>query len=211
MLRSLSFALQHRWPRWRPRVSPRAIVALLLLASQAVLITGLPLPREPATAGKDSAVPYPCMHRPCGCRTAEQCWTKCCCFTPRERLAWAKKNGVQPPDYAVLASNDDGLEPPADEAGQADACCLTQAESGHSELACCESHQEDSQEGSPVIAISAWRCQGFGLSWLLAGAVPPPARDVDWSPELLPGDWLPISLITADTAFSSPPVPPPRV
>jgi len=38
---------------------------------------------------------------PCGCATAEQCFTKCCCNTPAETLAWAKAHAVEP---AVLAA-----------------------------------------------------------------------------------------------------------
>lgn len=56
---------------------------------------------------KGSSQPFPCQNRPCGCKTAEQCWTGCCCFTPSERLAWAEENGVAPPSYAQLPASDD--------------------------------------------------------------------------------------------------------
>jgi hypothetical protein len=45
---------------------------------------------------------FPCRGGSCGCKSAEQCWTNCCCNTPSQRLAWAKKNQVTPPEYAVL-------------------------------------------------------------------------------------------------------------
>ncbi len=51
---------------------------------------------------KDRSTPFPCQDCPCGCKTAEQCWTSCCCHSPSERLAWAKKHGVKPPSYARL-------------------------------------------------------------------------------------------------------------
>jgi hypothetical protein len=41
------------------------------------------------------------MDRPCGCATAEQCFTSCCCNTPAETLAWATAHRVEP---AVLAA-----------------------------------------------------------------------------------------------------------
>lgn len=40
------------------------------------------------------AEPYPCQHCPCGCLTAEQCWSSCCCHTVEERLAFARKHGL---------------------------------------------------------------------------------------------------------------------
>jgi hypothetical protein len=54
---------------------------------------------------KDNSQPFPCQSCACGCRTAEQCWTNCCCFTPAERFAWAEKNGVTPPWYAQRPSD----------------------------------------------------------------------------------------------------------
>ena len=45
-------------------------------------------------AAKDRSVPFPCMDRPCGCVTAKQCFTTCCCHTPAETLAWAEANRV---------------------------------------------------------------------------------------------------------------------
>lgn len=56
---------------------------------------------------KGESQPFPCQNHPCGCKTAEQCWTNCCCFTPAERLAWAKKNGVTPPSYAQRPTSDE--------------------------------------------------------------------------------------------------------
>src|SRR5262249_28876986 len=58
---------------------------------------GLPLP---AAARKPDDQPFPCQDHPCGCRTAEQCWTACCCFTPEQRWAWAREHHINPPAYA---------------------------------------------------------------------------------------------------------------
>ncbi len=52
----------------------------------------------------EEAPPYPCQGGLCGCRTARQCWTSCCCRTPAQRTAWAKARNIVPPDYAVLDS-----------------------------------------------------------------------------------------------------------
>ena len=53
---------------------------------------------------KDLSQPFPCQNRPCGCRSAEQCWKKCCCFTNSQKVAWAKANGVSLPDYVMAAA-----------------------------------------------------------------------------------------------------------
>jgi len=54
---------------------------------------------------KDDAQAFPCQHSTCGCKTARQCWTSCCCRSPEQRIAWAEKNGVTPPKYAVRNSS----------------------------------------------------------------------------------------------------------
>jgi hypothetical protein len=67
----------------------------------------LPLPIAPVAQidpGKDTSQPFPCQNRPCGCRSAEQCWKKCCCFTNSQKVAWAKANGIELPDYVLAAA-----------------------------------------------------------------------------------------------------------
>jgi hypothetical protein len=84
------------------------------LACYAVVTSGLPLPMgvvaptgpvdSTATAllaAKDRSRPFPCRDKPCGCVSADQCFTKCCCNTPAETLAWARAHSVEP---AVLAA-----------------------------------------------------------------------------------------------------------
>ena len=62
----------------------------------------MPLPiGSVSITDKQTSLPFPCQDSPCGCKTAEQCWTNCCCKTPAQRLAWAKSNGVTPPKYAM--------------------------------------------------------------------------------------------------------------
>jgi hypothetical protein len=67
----------------------------------------LPMPiglRPSDGVEKDLSQPFPCQSRPCGCRSAEQCWKKCCCFTNSQKVAWAKANGVDLPDYVLAAA-----------------------------------------------------------------------------------------------------------
>lgn len=40
---------------------------------------------------------FPCEGHGCGCASAGECWSACCCHTVEQRLAWALANGVRPP------------------------------------------------------------------------------------------------------------------
>jgi hypothetical protein len=80
------------------------MTAWAMLALYSVVVSGVPLPMgtPPAgssaaakIAGKDRSRPFPCMDNACGCDTAEQCFTNCCCHTPSETLAWAKARGIE--------------------------------------------------------------------------------------------------------------------
>jgi hypothetical protein len=79
---------------WRPL--RRRLCAALTLVAYLLATFGCPLP----AAAKETDQPFPCQDHPCGCRTAEQCWKRCCCFTPEQRWAWAESHHVQPPAYA---------------------------------------------------------------------------------------------------------------
>lgn len=91
----------------REAVLPR-VTTWLVLVAYVLVVSGLPLPfgaarvdaaAEKRLATKDRSQPFPCMDKPCGCATAEQCFTRCCCNTPSETLAWARTHRV---DVAVL-------------------------------------------------------------------------------------------------------------
>jgi hypothetical protein len=80
----------------------RRLTIWLALGCYGLVVSGLPLPlgvvREAGRGErgqKDRSVPFPCMDSPCGCDTAEQCYTNCCCHTPTERLAWARARGLE--------------------------------------------------------------------------------------------------------------------
>jgi hypothetical protein len=89
-----------------PDAPLRRITTWLAIVGYALVASGLPLPcgvapavPDAATtkrlAGKDRSRPFPCMDKPCGCDTADRCFTSCCCHTPAETLAWAKAHGVE--------------------------------------------------------------------------------------------------------------------
>jgi hypothetical protein len=94
----------------------RRWVTCVAVAAYALIVSGLPLPlglmdgggRSDATgqrllSGKDRSRPFPCRDKPCGCVSAEQCFKKCCCHTPAQLLAWARRNDLEPAVLAALA------------------------------------------------------------------------------------------------------------
>jgi hypothetical protein len=123
------FSFSHRFTAW------------MALVGYAIVASGLPLPmgasssaasNSPAAkrlAGKDRSRPFPCMDKPCGCATAEQCFSNCCCNSPAELLAWAKANRIDP---AVIVALKRRAAAPAVSVKRS--CCSPKAETS-----CCES------------------------------------------------------------------------
>jgi len=132
------------------RASHRRITTWLAILGYTLVASGLPLPfgivapaasDSPAAkrlAGKDRSRPFPCMDKPCGCGTAEQCFTNCCCNTPSETLAWAMAHRVEP---AVLAALERRVASSSQLAVKAtkSSCCSSKAPVA--EKSCCTSRQ----------------------------------------------------------------------
>ncbi len=126
-------------------------VAWLSLTGYALLASGLPLPLgagapgsvspavEKRLAAKDRSTPFPCMDKPCGCVSAKQCFSTCCCNTPAETLAWAKAHQVKP---AVIAALQRRAAAPVEKTVGASSCCSAKKQtsccSAASEPACCD-------------------------------------------------------------------------
>ncbi|WP_339729563.1 hypothetical protein [uncultured Gimesia sp.] len=174
---------------------------------------------------KDQSVAYPCQNRPCGCRSAEACWKGCCCFTNREKLAWAEANGVLPPTYVIVAAAKESATAVCKAGGccsksgatheivqtdsEADDCC---SETDHSHSAKMPAVKAADEESQTLFVIGALvqKCQGQSLSWnSLPWAILPEIQTgvIDADPVV----WsLPISL-KAPARAVEPPEPPPRV
>ena len=197
-------------------------------ACLAYLLVALEIPL-PAAVHKDTSQPFPCQDHACGCQTAEQCWTNCCCFTPEERWAWARAHNVQPPAYAEKPTPKPAVQPAAhgwntvklrdrDRGATATAiksCCRKQAD----RAACCRatpklaSQQPTSRRGGVRWGsiVTAWRCQGFQTLWVGVGAVLPVPRSVAWSPDCPPPSLFSLWDIHASVLSMTPPAPPPRM
>jgi hypothetical protein len=142
----------------RLRVSSgrRGRAGMSLLLAWVVVCSGLPFspdmltrggmqPRKTAarvTSDKDLSRPFPCQDRPCGCRSAAQCWKRCCCFTNRQKVAWAQRHSVLLPEFVRRASE---RETASDRTG---GCC---------------SVSQSAPEELPVIPQLEQKCQG--LDW----------------------------------------------
>ena len=79
----------------------RRLVGLLALVGVLSSTCPLPLARK---AWQPGQTPFPCQSCGCGCTTAEQCWSSCCCFSLSERIAWARKHGAPIPESVAKRS-----------------------------------------------------------------------------------------------------------
>lgn len=165
--------------RFRDRAFARRIVASFTLL--AFLATYFPIP-VPVLRVAASNEAFPCQGGRCGCVSAKQCWTSCCCLSPRERRAWAEREGVTPPTYAILDEADASAE--SSEA-TARGCCAakaTPAKAPSAKPSCCASsvHCEtpvnldsaELQETTYVLTVAAMKCRGAAsdfnsLAWFV--------------------------------------------
>lgn len=209
---------------WRRHA--RGAVALVVLFVVCVRI--VPIPLAPTTGPeKDRSAPFPCQSRPCGCRSAEQCWKKCCCFTNAQKLAWAEANSVQLPEYVVAAAKKEQPSRTCETGG----CCHNPTNSivaddktqpmatATPKLSCCAKPSQLPKPASKalaekrsdvVIIALAEECQGHSSLWnslpwsVLPDPMIPPAFLANDSEQFLPISEVAVQL------HDRPPVPPPR-
>lgn len=210
-----------------------AIAAYVLVASGLPLPWAAPAAHDPDAArriaAKDRSQPFPCMDKPCGCASAEQCFTSCCCHSPAETLAWAEARGMS---AAVLAARTRlGARPaaqessccsraPRDDHDDADACCTAAADrkpvcrTAPQEPAAArpESPGADAEPIPPrrIVTLRAMlACGGILAAWCDAGAALPPPRPA-MPPAPPPRIAPPLTDVDGDTTADPPDSPPPR-
>lgn len=206
------------WPRlkfWRTLRYRLCIMG----ACFAYLLTALEIPL-PVLVHKESSQPFPCQGRPCGCRTAEECWTSCCCFTPEQHWAWAREHHVEPPAYAEKPA-----EPAAAQGWNTvklrdrdcrvteKSCCRAKEETS----SCCRPAERSAKSSSSksrgfggTTTLAVWRCQGCSTLWVSTGAVlivPPITASLLDCP---PSSRVCLLSVHLDKVPSVPPDPPPR-
>jgi hypothetical protein len=173
---------------------------------------GFPLP---SFASRVGGQPFPCQNHPCGCATAEQCWTHCCCFTPEEHWTWAQANHVNPPSYA--------------ETPRAQGWCTVRLRDrcAHADSSCCKPPNADAaccRAKNPPPAKTAssstrrWfggfcsmKCCGGISHWVAIGAVAPPPAMLGWQMYWPALDWLTFAGDDAHLQPLLPLDPPPRL
>ncbi len=212
--------------------SLRRVITWSAIFGYVLVVSGLPLPlgvdplrasSAAATrlAGKDRSTPFPCMDKPCGCATAEQCFTSCCCHTPAETLAWARARGVEPAVIAALqrrvAAVSEQAEPSCCEATSscAEKTCAVKTN-------CCEAaavppvgddpaEPSEEPESSRSISLRAMlACGGIVAEWFsCGGSLPPPHVALVTGLDFI--ETLPCLHESASSLRAAPDAPPPRV
>jgi len=167
----------------------RRCLCVALLAGYLVTAAGvpLPLPYRPVTSGEL----FLCAASKCGCDSADRCWRSCCCHTLAERVAWARRHGVRPPEFALAKARAAGfiVTWPADTSAtsqQHGACCeaptrivkvdccqeeLSSAVSTGISSSYCEmadGEQSAPQSDDAIVAWRAMKCRGQSTNWLAA-------------------------------------------
>ena len=221
----------------------------LFVAVHGLVASGLPVPLvapAPGTgtlvarqlAAKDRSQPFPCMDKPCGCATAEQCFTKCCCHTPAETLAWARSHRLAPQILTALERRA-GSVPRVSAAGS---CCAARASRPASKPSCCQTGEaaadtadaevcrdyqslaadvvpvpvgsqaaEQPLSRPRVVVLRAMlACGGVLSGWLATGVALPPPPIVTCERLLLQCDSVVPHDLTATGVRSAPEAPPPR-
>lgn len=224
---------------------PSRAVRWLVLLAHGLVVSGLPLPiASPPPAGspaahrlaaKDRAQPFPCMDKPCGCSTAEQCFASCCCNSPAELLAWAQAHGLEPATLAALERR--ALA--ADVAAAPSSCCAAASCAVAPAAGCaagaadvCDEYQSlaarpaqepvsDEEQSADDVALPATgtrmvsltamlACQGVLEGFMAATTALPPPRPCSSAPAMP----LVATLVIADDVGSSVVIPgdtpPPR-
>lgn len=130
-------------------VPGRRLLSAGLSVLYALVCSGVPLP----TPKKPVGAPFPCAERACGCATAEACWAgACCCYTAREKLAWADAHEFTPPAHFLRAVERE-FEEAAAEANDCPHCATKKS--------CCPTPKlMPVKVGGWLVGLSALKCKG---------------------------------------------------
>lgn len=198
----------------------RRTIAVLLLTAFVVAATGVPLSMPRVT--QRSLGRFPCENCGCGCSSAEVCWTNCCCNTMQQRLAWAKRENVRPPDEALalaqkqghdvsrwlnlnqIALNLSGSAAPAESSVKKSCCCCCKAKAPAPD-------KSPEADNAPPLKPT-WRamaCQGALKFWLsISVATDGQSECTSETPRCVPAPTAYVADLSS--VALSPPTPPPE-
>ena len=176
-------------PLFRSKTFQHRLIAAASLLVYALVSTGLPipLPRPVVAPGEER---FPCEKCGCGCSSATHCWSKCCCHTLSENLAWARREGVRPPEFALAKARAAGLDTMAWDgaAGRPKQIALLAAKTEKQSCCCCTKKlcstkpepkkvEHESDRSNTTVAWRALACQGLLNGWLTLGvSISPPIQ-----------------------------------
>ena len=210
----------------------RVQACLRSLKAKAINLTALvcfcaasfPLPiAVPQSGHIESSQAFPCQKSSCGCKSAHQCWTHCCCMSPKQRFEWAEKNGVTPPSYATKPTTETTIRSVAKK--KESSCCPpsqtieTQEGKLVGKKSCCSevSTTTKTKTAKPskntrfTLTILALKCQGQSTPFtMLPWTILTTNHALCISAEYF---W-PLSVVAAPNPaiiFSQPDTPPPRL
>ena len=158
------------------------LVTWCAIVGYGLIVSGLPLPlgtaASPRTAAaakrlaaKDRSTPFPCMDKACGCATAEQCFTNCCCHTAAETLAWARANKVDADVIAALQRR--AAAPPARAVASccsaAKTCCSAEPAVASAEPAAPQESAPEAVSPKSVSLRAMLACGGIVAEWFACG------------------------------------------
>jgi len=167
---------------------------------------------------KDTSVPFMCQDHACTCRNAGNCWNHCCCFSRSEKLAWAQKNKVQPPEY-FLAELKKTIDTSTEFCGEsslkpdvyAALCTLRGSGSSKKVAASCSPPSRVPQEAPasrPVSLTNSMQCHALASITLIYS----PVLELDLGPGHLVAlniEATPHDSLLRPTSFRAAPDPPP--
>lgn len=188
---------------WRQRS-----VSILLIAAFITALIPIPNHSYEPSVRKDRSRPFPCQDRPCGCRSAEQCRKKCCCFSSEQKQAWARRNGVALAEVIPDAKKSDASSQIAPRS-----CCTQRRGSTNSSKAStsvARGMKKSQQRYRYMVGIAAQKCQGVDQTFngQMVFLIPEP---ISCSETAEPnGERLVPPICRFEPPKSDPPVPPPR-
>lgn len=190
--------------------SERRLTALFLLTIVATLQVPISSSSFEPKNRKDNPTPFPCQYRPCGCRTAEQCRKKCCCFSAGQKLARAKRYGVKATDVVEVTTT---LGPRL--ATPRKTCCsanrVASSNTGNPLLSAKTSSAARQKTTKIVLGIIAQECHGHAQTLLgqLVFLIPPEISLESFFEST--GERFILSGLRFVESTAEPPVPPPRL